>query len=223
MGEHEAPKGELNKSQTSKAVPDAFVRGGTPTMKSEALYERRFQEAEKRRDEQAAEEGKAERVKGYSDRKKADVEMASALNKATTKGNGTLFQNQFTRHPEIPKAYVLLEYCHKNGDQVRFEGEPVYGQADLIVGLDPLFPEELSLILVCPRCVQQGQKHLQDCQMTIRQRNRNFEFRSGLGPPTFVFQGQTYRSAGMIVESEAFHCPDCNWRARISKNRVVPD
>jgi len=222
MAEQEASEGELKKAEAPK-VPEAFVRGGTSTMKSEALYEQRFQEAEKRRDAQANEEGDAVRVKGFSDQKKSDLASAEAINEATAKGTGTLFQNQFTRHPEIPKAYILLKYCDSRGEQIKFQGDPVFCQADLIVGMDPLFPEELSLILVCPRCVQHGQKHLQDCQMTIRQRNRNFEFRSGMGPPTFIFQGRTFRSAGMIVESESFRCPDCNWKARISKNMVLPD
>lgn len=221
MAETKASEGE-RKVQSNKA-PEAFVRGGTPTMKSEALYEKRFHEAEQRRDEQAAEEGKATRVKGYADKQKADMAMASALQEATDKGTGTLFQNQFTRHPEIPKAYIPLKYYDRNGNHIVFQGEPVICQADLIIGMDPLFPEELSLILVCPRCVQQGQKHLQDCQMTIRQRNRNFEFKASMGPATFVFQGRTYRSAGMVVESEPFKCPDCNWKARISSNRVIPD
>lgn len=231
MAEQEASKGESEKAEAPQApepvkTPEAFVRNGTTTSKSYEYYKRRFHEAEKRRDEQKREEADAVRVKGYSDKNKSDIASAEAINEATAKGTGTLFQNQFTRHPEIPKAYINLKYCDHNGNQVYWEGEAVEGQADLIVGLDPLKPHELSLIIVCPRCVQKGRdtgKHLQEAQITIRQSHVNFEFKPGLGPPTFVFQGRVYRSAGMIVESEKFRCSHDGWTARIVNNRVIPD
>lgn len=180
-----------------------FVKGGTSTTKSEQLYEQRYQEAERRRDIADAEK----RVAGVP------VEQ----------GGGQLHVSQLTRHPEIPKAYIPLTYVDSHGQPIVINGEEVLCQADLIIGMDPTEPLELTLILVCPRCQQRGHKHLQDCQLTVRQKNKWFEFRASMGPATFVHHGQTYKSAGMIIESEAFRCPDCDWRARIDHNRVWPD
>lgn len=196
-------------------APDGFVRGGTPTSKSEQLYEQRFQEAEVRRDEADAERKNAVQVEAKKD-------MDKALATAAATGKGVEFNNQLTAHSDVPKAYVPLKYCNSRGEQVAISGEPVVCCADLIVGVDPSHPQELTIILVCPRCMQEGQKHEQDCQIQIRQSNRNFEFVPGNGEK-FVFQGEMLNKAGTIVESEAFRCPDCNWRARIANNRVLPD
>lgn len=186
----------------SKA-PDGFVRGGTSTARSEKLFHDRFADGERRRDQAA------------QDRAVANVPVEQ--------GGGQLLSNFFTRHPEIPKAFLPLTFVDKRGETIMMDGEPVMCCADLIVGLDPSRPTELCVIIVCPRCSQLSHKHAQDCQIQLRQSNKNFEFRSSMGPPTFVFQGKTFRSAGMIVQSEAFRCPDCDWRARIDRNRVWPD
>jgi hypothetical protein len=185
-------------------APEVFMRGGgTSTAKSEALYEERFQQAEQRRD--------------VSDKEK------QLARKPIEHGGAQLLSNQFTRHPEIPKAFIPLTFVDKRGSEIKINGEPVMCCADLIVGLNPTRPEELALVLVCPRCQQSSHKHQQDNQIMIRQSNKWFEFKSGLGPRTFVFEGKTFKSAGMIVQSEAFRCFDCGWRARIDNNRVWPD
>jgi hypothetical protein len=184
-------------------APMGFVKGGTGTTASEQLYERRYQEAEQRRDEADAE------------KKVASVPIE--------KGGGQMHVSQMTQHPEIPKAYIPLTYVNHHGEPIIANGQEVMCQADLIIGMDPTRPMELTLIIVCPRCAKRGHKHLQDCQLTIRQSNKYFEFKAGMGPPTFVHEGKTFKSAGMIVESEPFTCSDCDWRARISKNRVWPD
>jgi predicted RNA-binding Zn-ribbon protein involved in translation (DUF1610 family) len=197
-------------------APLGFVKGGTATSKSEQLYEQRFQEAEQRRDAQAAEEADAVRLEAQRD-------MDAALAQAAVEGQGVVSANQFTRHPEIPKAYIPLSYVNSKGEPIVIDGQEVLCQADLIVGMDSSRPTELTLIFVCPRCMQQGQKHEQDCQIQMRQSNKHFEFVAGKGPKTFIHMGKTFRSAGMIIESEPFRCPDCGWRARISENRVWPD
>lgn len=184
-------------SESKRKAPDVFVRGGTTTSKSEELYERRFQEAEVRRD-QAAE----------------DKRLASIPVEA---GGAKLLTNQMTNHPEIPKAYILLKYVKSNGEETGIEC-----MGDLIVGMNPMHPTELTLILVCPRCAQ-GQKHLQDCQIQLRQTNKNFTLVTGKGAPTFKFEDRVYKSAGVITESEPGTCPDCSWRFRIVNNTVRPD
>lgn len=181
----------------------SFVKGGTSTAKSEALYETRFREAEKRRDT------------ADTDRKIAEIPIE--------KGGGKLFSNQLTAHPDIPKAYVPLKYVDRLGQPVVINGEEVLCLADLIVGMNPDKPTELTLVLVCPRCSQQSHKHEQDNQIMIRQSNKAFGFVAAKGDSTFVFQGNLYRSAGMVEYCEPFQCPDCDWRARIDNNRVWPD
>ncbi len=196
---------ETKEKGTIDGAPTAFVRGGgaTGTAASEALYERRFQEAEKRRDEADAE------------KKLASIPI--------DQGGAQLHTSQLTANPEIPKAFLLLDYVDRKGEPIVVNGEPVRCMADLIIGMNPLNPEELAIVLVCPRCEQTSHKHQQDNQLMLRQSNRRFEFKPGLGPPDFVFQGKRYKSAGQIVASETFTCGDCGWKARIDKNRVWPD
>jgi hypothetical protein len=186
------------------SAPMGFVKGGTGTTASENLYEQRYQEAEQRRDQ-----AERDRAMGQAP---ASPDQASGL-----------MTNQFTAHPEIPKAFILLKYVDRFGQEIVINGEPVACCADLIVGLDPLMPTELSIVLVCPRCQQQSHKHQQDNQLVVRQSNKNFEFVAGKGPRDFVFQGQRFKSAGMITQSEPFSCDHCGWRARIDNNRVWPD
>ena len=141
-----------------------FVKGGTPTAKSEQLYEQRFQEAEARRDglDLSPEEREAHQ---RSVQLRAQQDMDAALAAAAATGEGVTATSQFTRHPEIPKAYVPLQYVTSKGEPIVIGGEEVLCQADLIVGMDSSNPTELTLVFVCPRCVQQGQKHEQDCQI----------------------------------------------------------
>ena len=186
-------------------APEFFIKGGgTATSRSETLYEQRYREAEERRNQ--------------SDRDKAKAQAPTTPDQA-----GGMLTNQFTRHPEIPKAFILLKYVDRYGQDVIINGEVVACCADLIVGLNPTKPEELALMIVCPRCQQQSHKHQQDNQILIRQSNKYFEFVAGKGPPNFVFQGKRFKSAGTIVQSESFSCHDCGWTARIDNNRVWPD
>lgn len=186
-------------------APEFYIKGGgTSTSRSETLYEKRYREAEERRNRAAQD--------------KAAGEAPNTPDRASG-----LLTNQFTRHPEIPKAFILLKYVDRFGQEIIIDGEPVACCADLIVGLNPMRPTELALMIVCPRCQQQSHKHQQDNQILIRQSNKYFEFVAGKGPANFVFQGKRFKSAGMITQSEPFTCHDCGWRARIDNNRVWPD
>lgn len=179
-----------------------FVKGGTTTQKSEELYEHRFREAELRRDQ------------ADQDRKVSQVPIEQ--------GGARLFTSQLTAHPEVPRAYVLLKYLDRAGSPIIVGGEPVQCCADIIVGMDPSNPTEITLMLVCPRC-SQGAKHEQDCQIQIRQSNKSFQLTTGRGDPEFWFQGKMFKSAGMIMDCEKFTCPDCTWTAQIHENFVRPD
>jgi hypothetical protein len=195
----------MSEEDRSPKAPEVYIKGGgTATTGSENLYERRYREAEERRDQ--------------ADKDRAMAEQPTSPDQASG-----LLTNQFTRHPEIPKAFILLKYVDRFGQDVIINGEPVCCCADLIVGLNPMQPTELALMIVCPRCQQQSHKHQQDNQILIRQSNKYFEFVAGKGPSSFVFEGKRFKSAGMITQSEPFSCHDCGWRARIDNNRVWPD
>ena len=175
-----------------------FVKGGTSTSKNDLLWETRFREAEQRRDEAAFE------------RKVSNVPIES--------GGAKLYTSQLTSNPEIPRAYILLKYVSPAGQDTGLEC-----LADLIVGMDELRPTELTLIIVCPGCMSRGDKHMQDCQLQIRQSNKSFVLTPGKGDPTFVYEGQVFKSAGLITDMESFSCPDCGFRARVDKNCLRPD
>lgn len=191
----------------------AFVKGGTGTSASERLYEQRFQEAEERRDEQAAERTQA------ADARTVRRDDGLGVTKLPGHEGGAVeYTSQMTAHPEVPKAYVLLKYLNRAGSPTGDEC-----LADIIVGANPERPTELCLMLVCPHCQRQSHKHMQDNQLRIFQSNKFFELVPGKGPPLFRFEGQVFRSAGVITESEPFSCPDCGWRARINGNYVRED
>ena len=175
-----------------------FVKGGTSTSKNDQLWETRFREAEKRRDEADFE------------RKVSSVPVES--------GGAKLFTSQLTSHPDVPRAYILVRYLSSAGEDTGLEC-----LADLIVGMDETRPTELTLILVCPGCMSRGDKHMQDCQIQIRQSNKPFVLTTGKGSPTFTYEDEVYKSAGVISDMEAFRCPDCGLRARIDNNCLRPD
>lgn len=176
----------------------AFVKGGSSTAKNDQMWEARFREAEARRDRQEFE------------RKVASVPIED--------GGAQRYSSQMTAHPEVPRAYVRLKYMTAGGDETGVEC-----LADVIIGMDASNPLELTLIIVCPRCAQRGDKHLQDCQLQIRQSNKRFELRTGMGEPTFMYEGSLYKSAGVVTECEKFRCPDCSWSAQINNNKIYSD
>lgn len=197
-----------------------FVKGGTGTAASERLYEERFRQAEARRDQADRDHALAADA--------VDVTHPDDDNAVTRlpgrQGGAVEYTTQMTGHPEVPKAYVKLIYLDRAGSETGIEC-----LSDIIVGADPALPTELTLMLVCPRCQEHSHKHQQDNQLRIRQSNKYFELRTGMGPRYFQFRDpetgslDTYHSAGVVIESEAFSCPDCGWRARIDHNRVRPD
>ena len=209
MSEHQddGPK-YVPKSDVEGAVDDAkpvenpllaFTKGGTPTEGSERLYEQRFREAEQRR--------------------KQDDAQKRVASKPVEHGGGKLFSHRLTRHPDVPQAYLLLHYVNAAGAKV----DPGECLADVWI-TDWDHPNDLTLGIVCPRCLRAGVKHAQDCQLRIKMSNRRWHLESGKGEPEFVFDDgygpKRYKSAGVITESEPFTCSDCNWRGRIVNNQI---
>ena len=182
----------------------AFVKGGTHTEASARLYEESFREAEVRRDE--------------SDRDKAVARVP------IEQGGGRMFAHRFTQSPEIPQAYFLLRFVNESGSPM---DSPGFCLGDVYIE-DWEHPDDLTVQLVCPMCVNDGHKHLQDCQIKIRMSNRRWHFMPHASRKEFVFaEGdgppKTYVSAGIITESERFFCPHCNWAGRIVNNRIVTE
>jgi hypothetical protein len=174
-----------------------FVRGGTSTSANDKELEKQFWDAEKRRDE------------AMEERRLANIPIDA--------GGAKLYTHKLTDTPDVPKAYIFLKYLTPQGEDT---GERCL--ADLIIGAgdDPL---ELMLVLVCLKCAKLGIRHHDQMQLQIRQKNRNFQFVPAVGSQRFMFEGQVYYSAGMVMDSEKFTCPVCGWSAHIDKNRVWPE
>ncbi len=185
----------------------AFVRGGgTSTTADDNRRAEEEHDAELRRDSAAR-----------------DRELASI---PIEQGGAKMYANQLTTRPELEKGYVLLRYLTRSGEQLYDEGQPVMCLADIIVGADPALPTELTLILVCPSCLERGLPQGQ-CQLRLRQTNRRWEFDTKRAGEMFPFDDgfgvRMYRLAGRVVESERFSCDRCLWAARIDDNRVWQD
>lgn len=198
--------------EDSEAAPTVFVRGGgTGTSKSEQLFEQRFQEAEVRRDIAAEEKRLAADQQTLT-----HPETGDPMNMPGHMGGAVQYTNQLTAHPELPVGYVHLIY-----ESARGEPTGVECLADLFAGASE-DPNELCLVLVCPRCQQRSHKHQQDNQIRIFQRNKDFVFEPGAGDPIIHFGDEVHRRAGIIRHCPKFECPDCTWRAVIEDDRVRP-
>jgi len=190
---------------------DMFVKGGTTSMRHDRMVQQEEAEAERRRDEHDA--------------------MKRMAQVPVDQGGAMMFNNQLQPNPqgvpmETPK--VELVYLTAGGEPEYNKGKPLKCLADILVGMDPAHPEELTLVLVCPSCetrMPQGQ-----CQIQLRQTNRKWELDTRAAGTLILWEEEvgnrkvvrTYRSAGVVMESERFTCPRCPWSARIDKNRVRP-
>lgn len=202
----EKPITVIDRRASSLENPIAvFVKGGTRTDASDREIEENFQDAEQRRDQQAAE-------------RRASVTTADA---AVDEGRPLMVTNPLTSNSDVPRAYILLKYLTRSGEDTG--GRAL---ADIVIGTNPDKPAEVMLILVCPKCLE-TKEHQDQCQIQISQGNKKVEFVAGAGKPMFRFDKgfgfEEYHSAGMVMETEPFTCPQCSWRARIHKNRVWPE
>lgn len=180
---------------------DVFVKGGTTSMAHDRYIAQMEADAEKRRDE-------------------ADREKALAKKYGIQAGNPNevagMFTHEFTDHPEIGKAYVPLMYMTPNGKEVDF-----YGVGDIIMVQDPKMPDELALLIFCPKCKERGLP-ASHCIITIRQSNRFWALDRRRSGELFIDpDGQPLHSAGEVVDGERFTCGRCSWAACIDRNRVI--
>lgn len=178
--------------RTLEAPLMSFVKGGTTTSGYEKQVAAEWHDAESRRD--AAEE----------DRKLAAVPIE--------RGGARMFTNKLTANPEITQAYVELVFANGIGF-----GKKVC--ADILME-DFDNPADLSLQFVCPKCLKYGPRHQDQCQLKMRMSKKHWELVTGVGPPTFEFEGKIYKSAGVVKLSDQFNCPDCGWRAVIEHNQI---
>lgn len=211
------------------SAPDALVKGGTRTLASKELFDRRFADAEKRRDQLAR-----DRMDAEGQRKVVDTtgEVLESPILMPGRGGGVMYENRFTSHPEVEQGYIHLVYLDPNGEPNGLEC-----CADLIQAVNEQGMPDLLLILVCPQCTADSDKHQQDNQIRIFQSNKYFDFKPSILLEWFNFQEwaknmftgeyelvtRRYRRAGRIIESEPFSCPDCTFRARIVNDRLRPD
>lgn len=209
----------MTESEQGPKGPEIIVKGGTGTSKSEALYEERFQEAEQRRDMADAERKLSQ---DQQELQKPDGDGTILLPGKV--GGAVQATTQFTEHPEIPKAYFDIHILNRNGAPT---GERCL--ADVIQGMNPDDPSDLAFVIVCPYCEENSHKHEQDNQLHVLQSNRHWEAAWGAGPPTIYWPdaktGLTlpYKSAGVLLESEPFTCPDCRTRYRVHNNTLRPE
>ena len=193
---------ERSESKSIMSLPlEVFVKGAaTTTMRHDRWVAQMNADVKKRQAE-------------------ADADKRTAKEHGIGSGNlddiASLYSHEFTDHPEIAKAYVPLAYMSPNGKEV-----DMYGMGDIIMVQDPQIPDELALIIFCPRCKEKGLPGW-DCIITIRQANRFWALDRRTAGELFVDpDGVPQHSAGMVMDGEKFHCPRCTWAASIDRNRV---
>jgi hypothetical protein len=187
---------------------EMFVKGGTTTWAHDQEMARRAAEADARRAE--------------------DDQQRALASKPIEEGGGVLYNNMLRPSSSgVPSQgpKVLLQYMSPHGRDVAYEC-----LADVVAGADPLNAEGLSLLLVCPRCMERGVKEA-EAQLKISQSNKKW----WLEPPRDAAHAiikfdetlpdgsrapRVLPSAGTVMECERFSCPCCSWTARIDKNRV---
>lgn len=193
--------GSSSESSIMNLPLDVFVKGGTTTERHDRWI--------------AEQEADAARRRRESDEEKA-LAKKFGLHAGNPNEVAGMFTHEFTDHPEVGKAYVPLMYMTPNGKEVDF-----YGVGDIIMVQDPKMPDELALLIFCPKCKERGLP-ASHCIITIRQSNRYWELdRRRAGELFLDPDGQPLHSAGQVVDGERFTCGRCNWAACIDKNRVI--
>ncbi|MBW2672214.1 MAG: hypothetical protein JRD89_02210 [Deltaproteobacteria bacterium] len=182
---------------------DILVRYGTTTSKHDQAVAEQLAESRRRRAEDDAEKR---------------IANEHGIQRGDPSSVATRYSNQFTDNPEIARAYVPLTYVTRSGREVTHRGV-----GDIIMVQDPAFENELALILFCPSCIEKAGLPPDQSLVTVRQSNRNWYLDRRTAGELSVFEdGTTFRTAGVIMESELFTCARCSWRARIDHNKVWP-
>jgi hypothetical protein len=174
----------------------SFVKGGTSTSAHDKEVAGWRADDEKRRAEQDVQ------------RKIASVPIEQ--------GGAKMFSQQ-TGSPQ-DTAKVLLDYVNEAGEALILETKPIQCLADIIAGMNHSDPTDLAVVLLCPFCWNKGLPAGR-CQMHALQSNRRWHLDSRTEGELIIFEGQPYRSAGKIMDSEPMTC-GCGWRFRIHNNKV---
>jgi uncharacterized protein YbaR (Trm112 family) len=122
---------------------------------------------------------------------------------------------------------VLLEFVNSKGEPEYDHGHPLQCLADVTVPADPAYDGELMLLLICPKCKER--LPADHCIIQLRQSNRAWHLDARKAGEVIVWPEwdaaghktiEPHISAGVVMESEKFSCPNCSWRAAIDKNKV---
>lgn len=216
MSEEDSTKTEASLPEASAQKPGIdvpmamFMRGGgaVRSVSEERLIQSFEADAERRRDEAAAE------------RKLSRVPVEH--------GGAKLYEHKLTSAPEVQPAHVHLVCVNRRKEKTGIEqlGDITvltsYGsEADSRAANEA---QELQLTIVCPKCVASGIPQGQ-AQLAIRQSNRSWHLDQREAGSLIAWKSngrvEMYRSAGRIMSSEPFTCPRCNWRAKIDDNMIM--
>jgi hypothetical protein len=177
----------------------SFVRGGTSTGANDKMV------AEQRADD--------ERRRNVLDRER---EIASV---PIEQGGGRMYSHNMGTPQQHP--VIKLTLVNPKGEIQFDKAKPIELLCD-IISENEADPNDLAFIYMCPHCWNKGVPAGR-CQYKVRQSNRKWSLDSKGHGDLVVFDGQVYRSAGTIAESERITCPGCHWQFRIDQNRVFED
>lgn len=219
----EKSAGDVPGPETSDGLPReisgvplaAFVREGTSTWASDMQAAEKFAKSEERRDI-------------------ALRERQIAATEKNEDGIASMKTNRLSENQEVPAGYVELLVCNKQGSQIDGpDGRPAAVICELLMGTDPMHPDELVLMAVCPHCVYDLGVRQDDAQLRIAQRHRAWhldmrkEYQTPIVANLFDDAKQdlvlkTMPRAGMVTDSDRIPCPRCSAVYRIDRNRLWP-
>ncbi len=194
---------------------EMFVKEGTSTWASDMQAKEQFAKAEERRDQAA-------RDRQIAQTERSEDSMAG------------MYTNRMSGNQNVPAGYVELIVCHRNGTQRDGpDGRPMAVVCEVLMGTDPMRPEELVLMAVCPHCVLDLGVTQDDAQLRIAQRHRawHLDTRKEHQDPIVanLFDDvkkdlvlKTLPRLGMVTDSDRIPCPRCTWVYRIDRNRLWP-
>ncbi len=134
---------------------------------------------------------------------------------------GAKMYNRQTGSPQ-ETAKVLLDYLNEAGEPLILETKPIQCLADIISGMNHNDPTDLALIILCPYCWNRGIPAGR-CQIHALQSNRAWHLDLRGQGELLIFEGQPYRSAGIVMDSEPMKCGNCGWKIRVHRNKVYTE
>jgi hypothetical protein len=146
----------------------------------------------------------------------------------------SLKTNRLSDNQNVPAGYVELIICHRSGiPRDGPDGRPMAAVCEVVMGTDPMHPEELVLMAVCPHCVLDLNVRQDDAQLRIAQRHRawHLDTRKEHQDPIVAnlyddakrdLVLKTLPRLGMVTDSDRIPCPRCSWVYRIDRNRLWP-